>query len=252
MCLQVVCNANYVAYAIPAIGVGSMHDSTLLLSSPFMQELASRIPAPYCLIGDSGYALSEKLQVPFRQASIDAIGNWIMKSMMGVYNTMLCTLRVVIEQFNGIWKMRFRAMALGLNFQTPEKCLLAIRTSIILHNICRIWKVSENWSSNADNAATRLAIGYEAMTSEAMETPGNENRADHESTQKFGSTNYALLLPDAMRELDEAGLTLNDSKAAGHAGKIARQAMFKVHAGMRLSRRRRYSTAGQNSSLLQE
>jgi len=87
----------------------------------------------FLFIGDSGYSLRPWMMTPIT----DAVEN----SPEALYNKKLIRCRSLIEQCNGLLKMRFRCLLKHrvLHYAPPTAAKI-INTCAVLHNIC----VSEN------------------------------------------------------------------------------------------------------------
>lgn len=129
---QLICNSNLKIISANARYPGSTHDSFIWNNCnvlPIVQELHQLYPNQYYLLGDSGYALRPWMYTPMEAAQND--------SPEGNYNKAQMSARSLIEQVNGVLKMRFRCCLKHRTLHyAPETAANIINICCALHNLC--------------------------------------------------------------------------------------------------------------------
>lgn len=108
----------------------------------------------FLFIGDSGYSLRPWMMTPIT----DAVEN----SPEASYNKKLMRCRSLIEQCNGVLKMRFRCLLKHrvLHYSPPTAAKI-INTCAVLHNICVSKNVPMPWDLNNGNEEFDFGMNYE-------------------------------------------------------------------------------------------
>ncbi|XP_046550382.1 putative nuclease HARBI1 [Haliotis rubra] len=125
--LQGVCDNKLKFLDVFAAYPGSVHDSRVFKNSPIANLLATEpLPEEYHLLGDSAYALSTYLLVPYRD-------NGHLTADEKRYNSVHSSTRVDIERCFGLLKGRFRKLKY-LDMRNVREIPLVIVTCCVLHN----------------------------------------------------------------------------------------------------------------------
>ena len=112
----------FMAYSLRA---GSQNDRMLFRSSVFG---ASRIvPIGGFIVADAGYTLLPHVLTPYQ-----IVPNMDKKEVY--YNLLPSRTRIVVEQCFGMWKNKFRLFKKPLEFKSPQKMVLVIEATLVLHN----------------------------------------------------------------------------------------------------------------------
>ena len=92
----------------------------------------------YCVVGDSGYAISEWMMKPFSQQEINTAATELLKRKMKYFNKRLNGAKTeVTENVYGKLKRRWQILK---NMTLHVPCAFkAIKACAILHNICIDW-----------------------------------------------------------------------------------------------------------------
>lgn len=117
---------------------GSYHDSTVYKQSS-LPHLMQQLPREYFLLGDAGYALSDRVLTPFRgvRYHLKEFGPACSKprNEKEIFNLKHSRSRNVIERTIGILKRRWRILRHGnesLDFRFISNCIVAC---CLIHNI---------------------------------------------------------------------------------------------------------------------
>lgn len=121
---QILCDSQFKIYDIDCRWPGSSHDSFILRQSTVFQKFDSNAMGDTLILGDSGYALSKWLMVPFSNPSSLPEERFNIAHKKG---------RCVVERCNGLLKMRWRCLTKPLMFQ-PAKSSRIIGACAALHN----------------------------------------------------------------------------------------------------------------------
>ncbi|KAL2085779.1 hypothetical protein ACEWY4_019099 [Coilia grayii] len=138
-----VCRKGYHAINVQAIGdqnmvirhlvakwPGSIHDSFVFNTSGINAYLSEGRASGW-LLGDSGYPLKPYLMTPVMNEQTDAERR---------YNAAHKRCRSRQERLYGVWKGRWRChdMSGGYLQYSPEKVVMFVKATAVLHNICRM------------------------------------------------------------------------------------------------------------------
>ena len=126
--VQSVADADYKFINIVARWPGSSHDAFIWGNCELADELDQGQVKGW-LLGDSAY--------PLRPWLLTTIVNPAGRPQRQ-YNSAHCKTRVKVEQMFGIWKSRFRCLhkSGGCMQFRPERCVVVVVATAILHNIC--------------------------------------------------------------------------------------------------------------------
>ncbi|XP_046567780.1 putative nuclease HARBI1 [Haliotis rubra] len=127
MHLQGVCDSSLKFIDVYCAYPGSAHDSRVYRNSPLCQYLEDNpLPEMYHLLGDSAYALSKSLLVPFRD-------NGHLTAIEKTFNNAHSSTRVDIERCFGLLKGKFRKLKY-LDMKNVREMPEVIITCCVLHN----------------------------------------------------------------------------------------------------------------------
>lgn len=130
--VQLICDDQLKILSVNSKYPGSTHDSFIWNNSnvlPVVQELHTRYPSNYILLGDSGYALRPWMLTP--------ITNAVRNTPEYTYNLCQQQCRSLIEDCNGVLKMRFRCCLKDrVLHYSPIKSSKIINVCCALHNMC--------------------------------------------------------------------------------------------------------------------
>ena len=123
------CNSDLVFTNVVAKYPGSSNDSYIWSNCNLRDSFETGRFGNGCLLGDSGFALSQHLLTPVLNPTTDAEER---------YNITHKRTRQVIERCFGLAKMRFRCIhkSCGQLMFDPEKCCRIIIACCVLHNMC--------------------------------------------------------------------------------------------------------------------
>ena len=126
--IQGISDADYKFVNIVARWPGSSHDAFVWGNCQLADELDHGQVKGW-LLGDSAY--------PLRPWILTTFTNPVTRPQRR-YNSAHCKTRVRVEQMFGIWKSRFRCVhkSGGCMMFRPERCVVIIVATAILHNIC--------------------------------------------------------------------------------------------------------------------
>lgn len=125
MQLQVACSKNLMFVDVFTGWPGSCHDSRIFKNSPLATKLPQLDPK-FHIIGDSAYALSSKLLVPFKN-------NGHLDDLQKKYNKAHSSTRVDVERSIGLLKGKWRKLKF-LEMSNTEMMPEMIIAACVLHN----------------------------------------------------------------------------------------------------------------------
>jgi hypothetical protein len=105
---------------------GSMHDQRVYRLSE-IDDLLAAVPDSMHLIGDSAYALTTKLLVPYKDTGS-------LTARQRQFNYMLSSNRMAVENAFGLLKNKFARIQGTLNTTSWKRAVIIIRSAILLHN----------------------------------------------------------------------------------------------------------------------
>ena len=126
--LQVVCDPNLSFLDVYTGWPGSVHDARVFRNSPLKGHLegAGALPPDYHMLGDSAYALTDYMLVPFRD-------NGHLSAVEKRFNSAHSSTRVEVERAIGLLKGKFRRLKY-LEMTKVESMSLVIFAACALHN----------------------------------------------------------------------------------------------------------------------
>ncbi|KAK4322217.1 hypothetical protein Pmani_007015 [Petrolisthes manimaculis] len=125
--MQAVCDDNLRFLDVIAGWPGSVHDARVFRNSPLYELLeAGNVNDDHHLLGDSAYALTQYIMVPFRD-------NGHLTEEQVNYNTRHSSARMAIERSFGLLKSKFRRLHY-LDMRLLDKIPLLIMACCVLHN----------------------------------------------------------------------------------------------------------------------
>jgi hypothetical protein len=139
-------------------------------------------------VGDSGYALSERLLVPFKKPRSEVMEN-------AMFNETLSSARVVIENAIGELKNRFSILR-GIPVQVRKEddfayILSLCQCTILLHNLSKVLK--DDWEDLADDGGNEDPISCERTVSETSAETFREQIKRHILRNRFEMVIYSLI-----------------------------------------------------------
>lgn len=123
--VQTVSDATLKIRNIVARWPGSAHDQTVFNNSTLKQDFEDNIYNPYCLVGDSGYAIKPYLMIKLQEVHTAA---------ENLYNESIIRTRNVVERQYGVWKRRFPILSTGIRLSLERARTVIVATAVI-HNI---------------------------------------------------------------------------------------------------------------------
>lgn len=163
---QILCNSEMKIYDMDARWPGSCHDSYILRNSTVFEKFESGTMGNTLILGDSGYALSRWLMVPFNDPRTSAEER---------YNTAHKKGRCIVERCNGLLKMRFRCLTKPIMFQ-PTKASKIVGACGALHNFAIEKRIQLNEEIESDIIES-LEI-HETYRESTISSDGNRTRSD--------------------------------------------------------------------------
>jgi len=125
--LQGICDSSLKFLDVFCAYPGSVHDSRVFRNCPLTTQFANDpLPEEYHLLGDSAYALSSHLIVPFRD-------NGHLTTEQKKFNNAHSATRVDIERCFGLLKGKFRKLKY-LDMRNVREIPFVIVTCCVLHN----------------------------------------------------------------------------------------------------------------------
>ncbi|XP_054713774.1 putative nuclease HARBI1 [Uloborus diversus] len=109
--------------------VGCVHDARVFSKSFLGQNLRTKVPQPYHILGDKAYPLRSQLLTPFRD-------NGHLTASERNYNHLHSQTRCTVERAFGLLKGRFRRLK-GIDMTEVVNIPAVIMACCVLHNICQ-------------------------------------------------------------------------------------------------------------------
>lgn len=123
--VQTVAGSDLKIQNIVARWPGATHDSTIFNASHLKMRFEHGDFGRYLLVGDSGYAASNYMAIPFLE--VDSVAK-------NLYNESQIHTRNVVERSYGVWKRRFPILSMGMRIKL-ERVEAVIVACAVLHNI---------------------------------------------------------------------------------------------------------------------